>query len=279
MVLPNIPPVIIKNIENQIRDYLWDKKKSKVSFRILHNQKKDGGLQLVNLKKKEISLKATWPMILSTEKEYGQLVYKILRCTGLDDHIWRCSISPEDVVKLKLKSKFWEEVLWSWSQYNYYVERKIGNQILWYNSRVKIGNEICWWKDVYLNGLIYIQQLFEKGGFKSDEKVWNEYNLTKIRYNSLKSAIPGEWKAFYANNSESCYMPLPPHNYDMVVISGGRGFARKVYNFILDDVLLVHSKFLKWRQDLGEEFDDGIVDFGKLHLDIFRVTKLQSLEV
>ena len=49
MVLPMMPRNIIKNIENLIRSYIWSGKKSKISFSILQNPKREGGLNLVNL--------------------------------------------------------------------------------------------------------------------------------------------------------------------------------------------------------------------------------------
>ena len=61
MVLPNMPKNTRKCIENEIRDYLWNGKKSKIALKILQNSKTEGGLNLVNLENKEIALKATWP--------------------------------------------------------------------------------------------------------------------------------------------------------------------------------------------------------------------------
>ena len=58
MVLPAIPRVIEKTIENKIREFLWNGKKAKIAYSILQNPKSQGGLNLVNLSKKDIALKA-----------------------------------------------------------------------------------------------------------------------------------------------------------------------------------------------------------------------------
>ena len=42
--------------------------------------------------------------ILSTEEEYSSMVYSILRCSGLQHDIWRCSLNPEDVQYLGIKT-------------------------------------------------------------------------------------------------------------------------------------------------------------------------------
>ena len=109
MVLPKILWNIVKNIENVIRDFLWDGKKSKMLYCILKNPKSQGGLNLVDIAKKDIALKATWPKILHNEPEYEKLVYGMMRCSKLGQDIWRCSLRPEDAKQMKIPSDFWKE--------------------------------------------------------------------------------------------------------------------------------------------------------------------------
>ena len=125
MVLPQIPEKVWKNMDNIIRDFLWNGKKSKVAYHILHNPKAQGGLNLVNLWNKDAALKATWPQILHQEQDYASIVYHIMRVSELKESIWRCNIKPEDVKLLKIKSQFWEDVLRSWNQYNVYHNKRI----------------------------------------------------------------------------------------------------------------------------------------------------------
>ena len=113
MVLPLIPRNIERTIENIIREFLWNGKKAKIAYNILQNPKLAGGLELVNLKNKDISLKATWPMILHKEEEYAVLVYKIMHCETIKEDIWRCNLSPEDATKMKFRNHFGKDVLWS----------------------------------------------------------------------------------------------------------------------------------------------------------------------
>ena len=115
-VLPQIPNRIVACVEQEIRTYLWGGKKAKISLQILQNDKSMGGLNLVNLKVKDKSLKATWPKILYAEKEYAQIVFQLMRCTGLQEDIWRCRLLPEDVGSLRIKDPFWHDVLCSWSE-------------------------------------------------------------------------------------------------------------------------------------------------------------------
>ena len=68
-----------------------------------------------------------------------------------------------------------------------------------------------------------------------DDRLWQEYGLSKLRINSLKSAIPKEWKYFFMNNELASLSPLPPHNYDLSITLYKTNFARKVYAYIAED--------------------------------------------
>ena len=205
LVLPTIPGKIVKQVDNVIREFLWNGRKSKIAYRVLQNPIRDGGVNLVNLKLKDIALKASWPQILSTEVEYSTLVYSIMKCSKLKEDIWRCSIAPEDVKNLKISNTFWKDVLWAWSQYNFFHKKSIENQLIWYNSEIRIRNKPFMWNDIYSKGLKYVYQLFENGCFKDFEVVQEQFGLSKLRYNSLKSAIPREWKIFFCENDLSTF--------------------------------------------------------------------------
>ena len=254
MVLPTIPKNIIKNMDNLIRHFLWNGKKSKIAYNILQNPKKEGGLNLVNLEKKDQALKATWPQIdlLHTEPSYAELVYVIMKVSALKENIWRCSINPEDAKKFKV-NEFWKDVLVSWSQYNFYNGKRVENEIIWYNSHIKIQRKSFFWADVHKKGLLFVHQLFNNQQFKSAQMVLEEFGLSQLRFNSLKMAIPKDWKEFFLNNSKDTFMPLPPHNYDRITVTNRKGFAQVVYRYIADDAMLIHNKFMKWRSELSQD--------------------------
>ena len=274
MVLPKIPNHLIKIIDSLIREFLWGGKKAKIAYRILQNPKRHGGLNLVNISNRDHALKATWPQILHEEQDYAKLVYKNMRVGALGEDIWRCSIAPQDVKLLRIKDGFWEDVLISWNMFNYYNEQRIENSIIWLNSKIKIGNKLVMWKDVYDRGLKYVHQLFDDQQYKSHQKVYEEFGLTTLRYNSLKGAIPLSWKEYFHSTSRLLYTPIIPSNYDMTIHVYSKGLANKIYKYISDDIMLVHYKYIKWKQDIGENFCDGILDFGELHRDIYRITNV-----
>ena len=274
MVLPIIPKGIVKSLENVVREFLWDGKTAKIAYDILQNPKSQGGVNLVNFLNKDKALKATWPQILSKEKEYATFVYSILRCSIYGDNIWRTRLHPTDVDKLGIKSEFWTDVLKSWSEYNYYTDFRIENQLLWFNSDIKVKGKPILWGHIYRKGLLYVSQLFKEGTYKSEEEVQQEFGLSVMRFNSLKVAIPKEWKEFFCQNSPAQFHPRCPHTFDRITVIHTKGFSGKVYKLLGNDAMLIHGKFLKWRQEIGEELCPTLTEFADLHRDIYRVTNV-----
>ena len=272
MVLPSIPKRIIQSMDNIIREFLWNGKKSKIAYNILQSPKREGGLNLVNLANRDKALKATWPQILHTEEEYATLVYSIMRVSHMGQKIWRCRISPEDVEKLKIPNVFWKQVWKNWSEYNYYINFRIENQVIWYNSNIKIGGKCFLWADALQKGLEYVHQLFEDCNYKSEVRIKEEFNISSMRYNSLKSALPVEWKNFFLQTPKQSFFPVPPHTYDQCIDS--LGLASKIYAFLAEDAIILHNKYLKWRQELGSQFCETLIDFRDLHRYIYRVTNV-----
>ena len=277
MVLPMIPTTIVKNIDNVIRSFLWNGKKAKIAYTILQNTKEQGGVGLVNIERRDKALKATWPQILNSEKDYQQVVFEVMRCQCLGEDIWRCSLLPEDVASLKIKSQFWEDVLKSWCEYNFHHDRRVENQLIWLNSEIRIAGKPFFWKDAFQRGLKYVYQLFDKGNFKAQEQLYQEFGVSMLRHNSLKLAIPGKWKAFFMETQVSEYLPLPPHNLDRCIGGGMPHLASRIYRYFTGDITMIHYKYVKWEKDLREEICGDIWEFGKLHKNIFKVTNVPKL--
>ena len=274
MVLPRIPIMILKDLDNLFRDYLWNGRKAKIQLGILQLDKKEGGLGLVHLGKKEQALKATWPQILHKEQEYSELVYNTMRCQELGANIWRCNLDPEDVKKMKITNNFWKDVLWCWSYFNFYQNVRVENQIIWYNSRIRIGKGPFLWADCLRKGLMFVYQLFEKQCFKSEVCLMEQYGLSTLRVNSLKSAIPKEWMEYFLVTPLETISPIPPHTYDMCVGVYQYGLSQKIYKFILEDVIIMSNKYIKWRLELGESFCETLIDYRDEHINIYRTTNV-----
>ena len=274
MVLPLIPKNILKNIDNTIRDFIWNGKKSKIAYTTLQLPKQEGGMGLVNLSTKEVALKATWPQILEQEEDYEQLVYTQLRCKHLGRNIWRCTLLPEDVNNMRISNQFWKDTLQCWCQYNHTKNTRIENQLIWFNSYIRIKGKPFLWSDALDKGLIYVHQLFRDQMFKTEDEIKTQYGITTLRYNSLKTAIPAKWTAFFKSNPYSSFCPMPPHEYDSCTQVYKHSVSREIYQYLSGDVIYIQNKLMKWRGELGENFCDSICEFGLAHREIYRLTNV-----
>ena len=274
MVLPQIPQSTVKKLECIIRNFLWDGKKAKIAYNILQNPKSAGGLSLVNFKNKDISLKATWPQILKKEPEYESLVYQNLKLSCIGQDIWKCRLEPKDISILKIKDDFWRDVLKSWNTFNCYYNFRIENQVIWYNSRITIEGKPFLWADLYQKGLIYLHDLFQNRRFKEFEELKQQYGITILRFNSLKAAIPKDWKTFFFSHEKSEFTPLPPSNYEMYTQVQTSGLSSKIYKFLGDDAMLLHSKYHKWNREIGESISESLYDFAREHTLIYSITNV-----
>ena len=272
MVLPLIPKHFVKRFDNIVREYLWGGKKAKVAYKVLQNPKKEGGLGLACLTRKDRALKATWPKILNQEYEYATLVYKQMKCTALREDVWRCSLESRDVDSLNIRNNFWVDVLKSWSEFRSSSYTRWDNQLIWYNSKIRIKGRPFMWNDVYQKGLKHIYQLFQSGDFKTSKQVRAEYGLTALRFNSLKAAIPSDWKEYFRSITTYCFLPIPPSVYDISLLDVN--LASTVYKLISEDRMLLHPKFLKWRKELGSQYDDTLSDFTEHFKSIYKISNV-----
>ena len=166
---------MVSTMENIIRDYLWKGKKAKIALKILQNPKDQGGLNLINLRNRDMALKATYPQILHKEQDYANLVYSSMKLSRLKEKIWRCRLHPKDVDKLKITNQFWSDVLKCWCEYNYHTNMTEANQMIWLNSHIRVGGRPVMWADCHNKGLVFVYQLFQDQNFKTEQQVYQQY--------------------------------------------------------------------------------------------------------
>ena len=162
-VLPSPPISFIHQVEEVVVKFLWNGAQPKIPLKQLQLAKAQGGLNLVSLEWKDISLKSCWPAMLAVDPTLSSLSYKLL-IPELKERIWDCNLNEADV-DLWIANPFWNSVLKAWSKINYQpvVEGDIGKQCLWLNSLIQSNNKPLWWKEGFKCGLITISDLYLEG--------------------------------------------------------------------------------------------------------------------
>ena len=203
-----IMPIMSKQTHSKIKkmlsDFIWNARKPKVKYETLSLSFEDGGCKLSDLLKRDQALKVQWVnRMYQNDAILSALAYFFLNTKMHNTLFWECNISPQDVQFFQIKNNFWKDVLWSWCDINFKTPepQEIGHQILWYNSHIKIGGEILYNDTAYQHGIVYVQDLFHNGKLLSFEQICQLYQIqwNVMTYNSIVSAIPGNWKAIMKN--------------------------------------------------------------------------------
>ena len=120
---------------------------------------------------------------------------------------------------------------------------------------------------------MYIHQLFSNGKFKPANILEYEFKLTYMQINTLRVALPKEWFDTFYELSHMVYLPGNPHNFDKY--KSKTGMSRIIYQAMMGDILLIHTKMVKWNQELHADWD--IFYFGQLHRDMRKFTNYTKM--
>ena len=196
-VLPRLPESYIQKYNTVVRDFLW-KGSPKISLKTLQSNKLSGGTGLVNLRFKEIAMKAQW---VAKTKINAQLrnLRDTLTGTQMGERIWQLKLDKKDVQKMFIKDNFWSELVREWTKLNIETvdcKEKVDNQPLWFNSRIKINNKTVYYEKWDKKGIKKIGDLRDNdGSLLNFDECCNKYVLETnfLEYEGLKKAIPIEW--------------------------------------------------------------------------------------
>ena len=116
-VLPLLPLKYVNEIEILLKKYIWDGKRAKLTLGLIKSNKSDGGLSMIDLAIKDMSLKIQWVLMILNDEVIAHITY-----TFWDAKHW--VIIYGNVICylfmycLYLNMGFWVDVLYSWAWYN-----------------------------------------------------------------------------------------------------------------------------------------------------------------
>ena len=195
----------IDEFNKLIINYIWNGKQPKIKFDTLKGKKNQGGLKLVDIEKKDMSLKIQWVnRILKNDTLYTKLVYYFLPKIG--PLIWQCNLHKSDIDYLMPRKSFWKDVLIAWCSINFKSPvnlDEIENTILWYNSDIRIQNKPIFYKKCYKNGITFVKDILnENKRFMSYTEFVARFGnvLTFTEYYGILESIPQSWKRIIRND-------------------------------------------------------------------------------
>ena len=188
MVLPTIPNHYLTQIEKMLTEFLWNGAKPKISLEKLYAPVEKGGINLVNLKLKDASLKFSWITAMREDKFSQENAYYNLHSILRKD-IWLCELNENDIIST-FKPSFWRDVLSAYNVYRKAVQINSNiDHFLWFNSAFRIKDKVYFVKEAYLNGLSYVSQLKIDGEYKSANVISREFNIPIMTANAILSSV------------------------------------------------------------------------------------------
>lgn len=197
-VLPFLKTEQIAKFYQIIRKFVWNYKKPKIALDILQVDKSVGGLRLVDLRKKDLSLKLVWVKELQQEDSFFASVFYQQLKAPIKNKIWKCQLSSTDA-KAICASEFWGNVLVAWnifSSKSVITVKDISEQIIWGNSTIKINNDLVFNQNAWEAGLVTIADLIEDKKLMTFDMVCAKYGqvLNWYEHAQIIDAIPSVWK-------------------------------------------------------------------------------------
>ncbi len=248
----------LEEFNKLIVNYIWNSRQPKVKSEILKGKKDQGGLKLVDMQKKDISLKIQWVnRILKNDDLCTKLAYYFLPKVG--SLIWKCNLHKNDIDNLMPRESFWKDVLFAWCSISFKSPvnlDEIKNTILWYNSEIRIENKPVFYKKCHNNGMTCIRDILnENKSFMSYPEIVTKFGnvITFTQYYGILEAIPVIWKRTIRNDQG-----------DHIDVSSSffEYFKKKltctsaIYNYLIDSPYLVNEQKVKWENNLQKPMDN-----------------------
>ena len=210
-----------KEARKTITNFLWKGGKAKIAYNKLVQDICKGGLKLIDIKSKEISLKAAW--VGKSLDENNKLCFwrhiAEYSIGGKIPDIWEYNMNRKDIENYaKIKNSIWTSIWKSWSFVRYKKANQITdiqeilNQNIALNSTIKIADKVIR-QSVWENyGIKRIEHIYDKNknDFIPYAQLKNKIQVHGLgdighflKYAALIDAIPNEWKQILRQNAIS----------------------------------------------------------------------------
>lgn len=248
-VLNNIKDEHAKKYDQLVCDFLWDAGRLKIALTKLQADRHQGGLKLINIKKKDIALKCQWVSMAKDNQNIRNLALQFLPPIGMD--IFLCNLNPQDVAK-NVKPSFWADVVKCWfliHHVNLDDVSKIAAQSLWYNSSIKIQKKVVYYSKVHTAGMRFLYNIWnplQKMFLSYDNiiTVYGDRSITYLQYYGLITAVPAIWvQELKKVNFILDDVMYPYENFQGKMTSA-------VYSKLIKNKNLLHSLCSKWEDKL-----------------------------
>ena len=183
--LIEVPDEILAKIKSICFNYLWGGKRDKIKRTTVIGNKKDGGLDMIDIDAYIMSLKAAWvSKLLRIKGNWKKVFEHYVHSIGFKQMSYIFKMTFIDVKNFKIISrlpKFYVEVLIAFNKCKTVPTLKLINdhqlltQPIWGNKLFQISGECLYFKAWISEGLLYIKDLInENGVYKTEDDLCNQ---------------------------------------------------------------------------------------------------------
>ena len=211
LALPTPPDIFFSKYKAMVRDFLWNNTSSKVAYDKLIQNYDRLGLKLIDLKLKEVALKAMWP-VRWRERDEEELMWVYSEFPPASDSVWNCNISCKDVERLTHRDalnplpSIWK----AWARFSYNPDISLYDDIIHQNimcnSHIRIAHKPITSK-IYLNsGIGCILDVIHPEAkrfydYNEARRYIPTFSLDMVSYYALLASIPRLWRIEIRANS------------------------------------------------------------------------------
>ena len=276
--LPNPDDYLIKKLNTEIYNFLWNSKIDKLKREIVVKKYIEGGLNMIHLMSYIESLKLTWiRRLYSTSGKWQELLKSKIDTNVLAN----CGVEYIIKCQNKLKNLFWKDVFKVWEKVVYKIE-KYDNYVssiteipIWYNKSLTIDNKSIFYKEWFKKGVSILNDFIkddENCTFYSLEEFKEKFNIRTnfLHYYGIILTIQR-----YISKHDKPYQHISYPNIPInlkVILKNKKG-AKTFYNILLDNSAV----------SLGQKKWNDIFEFDKstwknIYTIPFKVTRQSSLQ-
>ena len=277
-VMESIPNTYYKTLKEIFTRFLWGKSIPKVKWETLIALKEEGGAGLVNLIKKEESLKmGVVVRMLKTEN---------LRCLAdealgnqLGHLLWETQLIDRHIDLFFPIDNYWKQTLKIWMRNmrkDPEVIDEIKAQVLWLNSYILVGKRPVLYNEFIKEGIMRISDLLTPEHEFMNWQVFQEKTQTRVpftKYMGLIQAIPKRWKILLKNSRGV-------GEYSVMLEKWGEAkhTVSMIYKYICETKDLLFDYRVKWeKRGVPFEKAEYVTAFRRLNK-LTNVVKLRSFQ-
>lgn len=255
--LPSPPQSLFDSYVKHVTNFIWEGKKSKISYKRLTSGYGEGGLRLRDLKRVDSSLKAAKFQVVKRNK-YFWTHYFLNKFDMNAKEIDELNFCQRDVRK-NMEPSVFTDILYHWAKFNFHSPKDfidILNQPIWFNSHVKKQGKWVFNKTLAEAGVFKISHIYnlDYGRFDTYDE-FEELNgkiIDFVTYYGLIKIIPTAWKNILQQSVIVHDKPVPWHiKFHNTKIKK----TKLCYDTLEKDNAISNTGLLTaWNVDLGTNF-------------------------